>query len=996
MPIHDELGHRESMRDFLRSRRDASGQARSDLWRQGLVDFIQLDVDASVLWNSIGPAPLNIEAEQSYQGIGPDSGEVTDIAIDPGGGSDSTIYIATNDGGVWKSIDGGSSWVPTMDAMLSLSMGAVAVDPANPLVVYAGSGNFYDGGSHFTKGVGIYRSSDGGGTWSILDGGQFGTIFAGCSITKILVPAPDRLLIATDRGLYYSVDGGQNFGANSPKFNDQKPVLGGASTNRPASFVTCLLLDTASPDTTVYAGVFGVGVMKSTDGGSTFYTNLFTNPGAETARPFGNLEIAQSESDPLTLLVSVQYKQPDGTNIYRGLFQSTDGGQHWNALTIIPPAAADGFGQTDYDLTLGIDPEKPSLVYAGFQELWKSADGGRTFQSAACTAGQVHWDHHVLVFSPKTHRIAEQPIPPTSIYVGTDGGIAKSADGGLTWNALNGAIASNLFFGIDIGKGAANNGFTYGGCQDTGTSAHRPADAGTTIWHLGIDGDGGCVAVDPSDPNIVYGVDDGLLIKSTDAGVTWQTNNPGQASVPIGNNLPFSEAATIAIALEQNGTNTVARVVYVAYNNDLYISSDAGVTFGASAKNTPDNIAAVATTSADSRRIWIGTANGSVHVSANAGATWDQGPLVTQPGTGPVASIAIDPTNVSRVAVAYSGLSGINSKYRTQRIFLTANNGNTWDDVSGTDGKGPVGNLPDLPLHSVVFDTSATPAAMIVASDAGVMRCTDATVSGTTVTATWKIYGAGLPNVSCSSLAIDNTVSPPVLRVGTYGRGCFEITRPAGPTVNVESNLGFGSVPVGSKSTIPVYVYNCGDAPLRKTALTPLAGSADFSVSASATSPVTVAAGATKTFDVIFAPSVATDESASFGIQSDDLSSPLPVLVSGRGVQAAVARLSTNPSAATGFGTVASKNNRTISVQMFNTGTADLHVLAINVTGSSDFSVDPAPVFPITIAPGGESDVTLKYAPTQSRDDNAAFEIVSDGIPASRTIQVYGTGRISH
>ncbi len=1007
MPIHDELGHRKRLRDFLRGRSDSNGQPRADLWRQGLVDFVQLDVDSSVVWTPIGPGPLNIDSlvmwsnapqppipDKSYQGTGPDSGEVTDIAIDPSGAADQNIFIATNDGGIWETTDSGTTWLPMMDPMLSLSMGAVALDPVNPQIVYAGSGNPYDGGRAFTKGVGIYRSSDGGSTWSIIDGGPFDTIFAGFSINRIAVPVPDTLLVATDHGLYRSIDGGQHFGANGSAFDDRQPVLNG--------FITCLLLDTANPATTVYAGVSSVGLMKSTDVGVTF-TNLFSNPGAPTTQPFGNLELAQSELNPQTLVVSVQYSPPTGSAIFRGLFQSVDGGQHWSPLSAIPPASSDGFGQTDYDLTLGIDPQNAQLVYAGFQELWNSADGGSTFQSPACTNGQVHWDHHALVFSPKSHRGA---APPATVYAGTDGGISKSVDGGANWTAINGAIQSNLFFGIDIGKGnAANNAYTYGGCQDTGTSAHGPGDAGTTDWHLGIDGDGFYVAVDPTDPTIVYGFDDAMFIKSIDAGVNWRTSSSGQVgSVPIGNNLPVLSFPTRAVALEQNSVNTASRVVYVALNQNLYKSSDAGVNFSASTKNTTTNIIAVTTTSADSNRIWIGTqaqfsgnqmvANGSVHVSTDAGATWDQGSFVSQPGTGSVTGIAVDPTNVSRVAIVYSGQSGINSKYRTQRVFLTTDNGATWNDISGTDGNGPVGNLPDLPMHSVVFDKSGTPSpAIIVSSDAGVMRCTDATVSGSTVTATWKIYGAGMPNVSCSSLAIDNSVTPPVLRVGTYGRGCFEVTRPTGPVLRVESSLGFGIVPVSKSGTLPIYVYSCGDAPLTVTAITKIAGSADFAIDPSAAFPATVAPGATQTFNVIFSPSSAGDQSAGFDIVSNDPGSPFVLLASGRGVPAGAPRLATNPSVATGFGTVQGKGSRTVPLQLFNTGTADLHVSAINVTGSSDFSVDPAPALPITIAPGAETDVTLKYQPSENGNVQAVFEVVvSDDARLSRKIQANGTG----
>jgi photosystem II stability/assembly factor-like uncharacterized protein len=478
---HDEKGHAIWRHKYLANHSDPDSQPRADLWRTGLLDFVQLDVDASVLWVPIGPAPLNIDsAAQEFQGIGPDSGEVTDIAIDPGGDADRNIYIATNDGGIWSTSDGGETWRPTMDQLPSLSMGAVAVNPFNPQVVYAGTGNLYDGGEAFTKGVGVYRSPDRGATWSIVDGGPFGTIFAGLGINRIAIPASDTLLVATNKGLYRSIDAGANFGF---------PVLNG--------FISDLWLDTAAPATTVYACVIGLGILKSTDAGITF-ANLFDHPGSPLPNSFGNVEMAQSQSpDNQTLFVLVQVTsgpKPQGM-----LYRSTNGGLQWHAIPdLTAVASVDGFTQTDYDLTLGVDPQAAHLVYAGFQQLWKSNDGGNTFQYPACTYSKVHWDTHVLAFSPGSHRSGA----PTAVYIGTDGGIARSTDGGATWNAINGKIGSNLFRGIDIGKGPGNNAYTYGGCQDTGTSGHRPADIGATDWLEGIDGDGYFVAVDPADPAV--------------------------------------------------------------------------------------------------------------------------------------------------------------------------------------------------------------------------------------------------------------------------------------------------------------------------------------------------------------------------------------------------------------------------------------------------------------------------------------------------------------
>ncbi len=300
-------------------------------------------------------------------------------------------------------------------------------------------------------------------------------------------------------------------------------------------------------------------------------------------------------------------------------------------------------------------------------------------------------------------------------------------------------------------------------------------------------------------------------------------------------------------------------------------------------------------------------------------------------------------------------------------------------------------------MHSVVFDTSTAPSppAIVVASDGGVMRSTDVTVTGTNVTATWKIYGAGLPTVCCNSLAIDNTVSPPVLRVGTYGRSCFEISRPTGPRINVESNLAFGVTALNQTATITIYLYNSGDAPLTVTGITPSGGPTDFDVSPSATFPATIAPGGTQSFDMTFKPTSAGDAGAAFDIASNDPSVPSYLIpASGRGIAAPlVARLGTNPISQTGFGTVSGAVDRTIPLQLFNVGTADLQISSINRTdGSSDFTIDPAPAFPITIAPGAESDVTLKYHPTGNGDVNATFQIASNDPHSPRSLMVTGTG----
>ena len=992
----------ESGPAFLLDHADPTGTPRPDIWRQAVADFYQLDLDASVLWKQIGPAPLVVDADHNYMGIGPDSGEVTDILIDPSGASDEIIYITTDDGGIWKTIDGGSNWLPLTDQMFSISMGAVAMDPANPQILYGGSGNLFDGGAAFTKGAGIYRSADGGLTWSIVDGGYFGTIFANVGISRIVCPAADCLLVATNQGLYRSVDGGRNFGANAPDFNDRQPVVQGK--------ICCLFLDSATPASVVYAGVAGdslgaptIGLLKSTNAGITFPTNLFSDLSAPQL-PYGSFVVAQSQFDGTTpnnavFYASVQRNLADGTGAYVGFFRSRDSGTTWmplNSLSAV--AASNGFGQTNYDLTVGVDPLDSTRVYAGFQQLWLSIDGGTTFAPQAITDSKVHWDNHALVFSPATHRGA---AAPTTMYTGTDGGIATSSDGGLNWNPINGAIATSLFRGIDIGTGSPNNAYTYGGCQDTGTSGHRPADLAGQ-WHAGINGDGWLVAVDSVDPTVAYGFDDQFFIKTTDAGAHWAATYTNPSTIGHGLTNPTPSYAR-AIALELTGTVPSARTVYVSEGRVLYKSIDSGLNFVATTLAPSDYITCIVTTAANAAMVWAGSADGTVHCSLDGGATWDAAPLVTTPGgagvaIGAVNGIAIDPSNTQRIAVAYGGVSGIHAKFQTRHLFLSLDGGATWNDVSGTDGTGPSGNLPDLPLRSVVFDKSATPPAIVVAGDAGVLRSSDSTVTGTGVdavgSATWKIYGAGLPMVCCNSLAIDNSVAPPVLRVGTYGRSCFEVSRPTGPSLAIDSNLAFGTVATGQSATLPFYVYNCGDAALEITALNVL-GSAPFTFGTTPALPVSIAPAATQAFQVTFAPTAPGDAMVLLEITCNDpTQSPRLVPASGTGVNTGLApRLATNPIASILFGTVLSTANRTIPVQLLNVGTASLNLASLSLTnGSPDFSLDPAPTFPITIPAGGVTEVTFKFAPSSGGALSAEFSAVSDESRSPLTLRTFGTG----
>jgi photosystem II stability/assembly factor-like uncharacterized protein len=646
---------------------------------------------------------------------------IRDIAIDPSGTSDQIIYSATDSGGVWKTTDGGTNWSPKTDFLPSLNIGAIALDPGNPAIVYAGSGN--EANQLDSRAVGIYKSTDGGETWTVIGG----TIFSGVAVNRIVLPSPNVLLVASSNGLYRSIDGGVNFG-NNAFYNNGNPIVGGN--------VTDLDLDTSS-SATVYASIYGVGILKSSNGGISFPQTIFTT--ANAAASIGYIAFSQS-SQPNNQAMYANVELP-GT--VAGIFKSKDSGANWSRVSVTTSDIE--VCECGYAQSIAVDPLDARLVYVGARGLFKSNDG---FDSGLTTGNRVglnelHADVHTVVFSPPTHRSAQSPV---RFYVGTDGGLCSSGDAGASWQILNGrdtcsgpngALATVLFRQIDIGRGTtANNSYSYGAAQDLGVSSHVPSCAGTP-WHFGDGGDGNCVAVDPRDPKHAIAGSDSYM--TTTDGQTWQASAA----------LPASPSSTY---FDPNGG-----VAYAAIGNTLYQSKDNAASF-TSIHSFPAGIAAATINVAkgDPNVIWVGLGDATVwrsdNVLAGPGSSWVARPIPSPPSNVQPSGIAADPVNAAEAVVTYPASS--------LQVFRTVDGGVTWNNISG--------NLPALPVRAVVIDPSTSPHTIVVALDSGVRKSVD-------LGGDWQSAGLGLPNVHCSSLALDPTAVPSLLRVGTYGRSTFEL-----------------------------------------------------------------------------------------------------------------------------------------------------------------------------------------------------------------------------
>ena len=951
--------------EWLSERTDNEGFLRPDLWRKAVEDTKAMEIDASiqldtslapgsggvagVQWVQVGPEPLLIDKEQNFQGAGPDSGEVLDVAIDPRNLTDEVVYIATNQGGIWKTTDGGTTWAPKTDYMPSLSMGAVSLHPNNPSVVYAGTGNLFDGAGQvqlMTKALGIYRSADGGDTWTILNPGG---IFSGNGIHRIVFPPPDGsdpagadvVLVASRQGLYRSVDGGLNFGNNAPLYNNGGSVLGG--------FITDLKLDTTAAGT-VHAAQQGNGIFRSTDSGITFPTNLFTTLNG-APDPTTNLRFIwfdqSTAPDNQTIYASVQ--GPSGVVCARGdnfvLSKSTDYGATWVPLPQGNVRATGNCCQCGYDQTVGVDPVDPDRVYIAFQEMFCSNDGGLTFPSPACSRDLIHWDHHAITFTPASHRTPGDTT--TRIWAGTDGGVHYSNDGGSSWANPNDTISTNILFHMDMGRGSAmNNQYIYGGCQDTGTIHTRPAFGKS--WHMSIDGDGQGVAVDATDPTKAYGGGNNGYFKTTNAGTDW--TKPGGR--PPGSFRQFVD--------RNDGAN-----VFVTTGTGLYMSTDTGSNFNL-IRTAGSSIRVLEMEKIDSNTMWLGLNNGNLEYTENllagAASTWT---TVTVPNAlnQRVTGIAIDPDNTDRIVVVYPGFCGgfCAPGNRTRHVFYTTDQGQTWTDISGTDGGGSAGDLPDLPVMSVVIDPQTSPHSIIVSTITGVMRTSN-------LGASWQVLGLGLPNTHARTLQIDHSMTPPTLRIGTYGRSVFSLEAAQGPLLGVNTDLGFGPICLGGGENRSVQMFNTGSEDLNINAFFRLSGSADFEIIGGPPTPVTIPPGESLTWTVRYQPTTTGDATAIFQINSNDQFEPeKQISASGMGV---VGDINATLEADGNFGDVQLGRFGVLTLQLLNQGTCSLDINNVfRLSGSSNFTLGGIPggglpKFPLSLGPNSHVFMPLKFQPT--------------------------------
>jgi photosystem II stability/assembly factor-like uncharacterized protein len=401
-------------------------------------------------WTPLGPAPIGQGQTFGTPRVAV-SGRVSTVVFDPGynGSTNQTVYLGAAQGGVWRSRDNGATWTPLTDDQPSLAMGAIAIDPTNPNIIYAGTGEAHFSGDSY-YGAGLLKSTDGGATWMQITGpisaseprqpaflnAAFHTLVIDPTTPSTLYAATTIGLVSSatgattfpplgDRGVWKSTDGGMTWRNLNPA---NLPALNRSGTD--------VVLDPRD-SRRVFAAILGMGVYRSTAGGEPgTWEKLITGlPASDLDRIKLAVGPPLAPSGNATLYAAIS--RASNTRLL-GVFKSTDGGATWTQTTTPSPTTSGTF----YSLALAVDPVDANVVYYGTLvnatntggTLWRSRDGGQTWVDLSLgngASGGLHAD---------THWIAVNPANRDILFTANDGGLWRTENATadmIAWTSLN-------------------------------------------------------------------------------------------------------------------------------------------------------------------------------------------------------------------------------------------------------------------------------------------------------------------------------------------------------------------------------------------------------------------------------------------------------------------------------------------------------------------------------------------------------------------------------
>jgi photosystem II stability/assembly factor-like uncharacterized protein len=696
-------------------------------------DDIVVDVDSIVLfreWCSVGPRNIN--------------GRIKSLAIHPVEGQG--LLAGAADGGVWRTQNGGLTWLPLMSQELSMAIGAVARSGANLSVIYAATGEDTPGWGPSYPGVGVYKSIDGGNSWTLL------APISSSRCTRVLIhPANENIVyVAGDAGLHKSTDGGLSW------------------TTLRTDHLCDALMDPRFPDT-IYAAVWRSGIFRSNNGGGSWFD---FNEGLPTGTAADWIKLAASRPATDGSVVLVAKMAMDSGQLFRrrvhvppvigtatrrrapgpvfGPFPPFTFDEPWQML----PGTHEPAAYNEWTDMVAIDPTRPNVIFAGGIGVRRSTNGGAAFSQITGT----HSDHHELVFARMNSNLC---------YMATDGGVYRSVDNGATWTLTStGLVATQLY---SIGVSQTVPFLLGGGTQDQGViKTVGPADWSDT----GAGNEGGFFVVDPRNSNNVYVTPwSHNLRRSTDGGNSWTT---------ILNGITQTGDPPRAVSVRHLAVcPTDSNLLLCAAGNEVFRSSDQGANWAS----------VLQITATVTRLAWYGqnfcyaaSSDGEVFRSKQQGASGTWSKPYTDANRPPIGTIvAIEPRFVEWEIAQAAGRRarraagpGDTNLFRRDfvyiayswggRVYKSTDGGAHWANASGSGA----GALPNIPISALVIDATFSDT-VYIATDIGVFRTRDGG-------ANWQPFNEGMPRIVVSGLALrarDNT-----LYCSTMGRGAYQRVLP--------------------------------------------------------------------------------------------------------------------------------------------------------------------------------------------------------------------------
>jgi photosystem II stability/assembly factor-like uncharacterized protein len=639
------------------SAKPAGAQPNSPLSRSALISKMK--------WRSVGP----------YVG-----GRVVAVAGVPGKAN--LFYAGTVGGGVWKSTNNGISWQNITDGKLkcpSASIGAIAVAPSNPKIIYIGTGED-DIRNDMIPGDGMFKSTDGGKTWHraglrdthsmsviVVDPKNPDIVYA-ASMGHVFVPGPHR-------GVFKSTDGGKTW--KKILFVDNKT---GAidlvmDPNHPNVLYATMWQAQRMPWGLISGGP-GSGIYKTTDGGA-HWTNISRNHGLPTGI-LGRMGVSVAASNPKIVYAIIQAK-------HGGVFRSDDAGATWTRVNKEWKLRQRAF----YYMTIYTDPKDPNTVYApNVDAFWVSRDGGKTWKKLHTP----HGDNHVAWIDPDNTKI---------LLEGNDGGATVSLDGGKSWSSEHNQ-PTGQFYHVNL-----DNQFPfhiYGAQQDEasfeGPSASNGGGIPLSAWHRVAEGEATFVVPQPNDPNITYGSDYfSIFVKYNLKTHEYQSVSPWPVYHGGGSSAQqrYRFGWTHPILFSPANPKELLIGAQDVFKSDDYgwtwtrISPD--LTRNEAAKEIPSGgpinldqsgaevyptVFSLAASPLDENLIWAGSDDGLVHVTTDGGKTWQ---LVTPPGLPDSEISSIEPSHFDKDTAYLTAWRYMWDDFRPF-VYKTTDLGKHWTEIT--------------------------------------------------------------------------------------------------------------------------------------------------------------------------------------------------------------------------------------------------------------------------------------------------------------------------